>query len=260
MEMISVSKLKRAEYALGAARPYFLKIEALLMNILSADIKADHPFLKPGAGKGNIALLLVTSDTGLCSNYNHAVIQMAEKFLSKYAPDKVRMITLGKKGFSHFKKKGFSLPYSYIGLNGRYSSKVLDKVIQDVEGLFLSKEVQQVYLAYTNIEASSRSTPVLEKLFNIEPVKGSRIDYVFEPGRGRVLEELIPQYVSCKMTLALLNAFTAEHKVRAVAMGEATKNARELLEGLILLSNKIRQSNITREIIEVISSAEALKG
>lgn len=260
MEMISVSKLKRAEHALEAARPYFLRIESLLMNVLSADMKAGHPFLKPGTGKGNIALLLVTSDTGLCSSYNHAVIQMAEKFLSKYAQDKARVITLGKKGFSHFKKKGFSLPYSYIGLNGRYSGKVLDKVIQDVESLFLSQEVDQVYIAYTNIESSSRSTPVLEKLFNIEPLKGSSIDYVFEPGIGRILEELIPLYVFCKIKMAFLNAFTSEHKARTIAMGEATKNARELLEGLILLRNKIRQSNITREIIEVISSAEALKG
>lgn len=261
MEMISVSKLKRAENLLDKSRPYFLKIEVFLKNILSGyDIKAAHPLLEARPDKQKVALCLVTSDTGLCGGYNHALLDMVEKFLSGYKPDNVRLVAFGKKGFSYFKKKGFAVPYSYIGLNGRYSPEAAMKVAANLEELFLSREVDEVYIAYTNIAAGHRANPALEKLLNIEYEKVKPVNYVFESGMERVLEELLPVYVFSKIRIALLNAFTSEHKARAVAMGEATKNARELLEGLILLRNKIRQSNITREIIEVISSAEALKG
>ncbi len=271
MEMISVSKLKRAENMLNKSRPYFLKIESFLKNILSGNIKTAHPWLENRPDKQRVALCLVTSDTGLCGSYNHAVLNTAEEFLKGYKPDNVKLVTFGKKGFSYFNKKGFSISYSYIGLNGRYSAASAEKVAKDLEGLFLSKEVDEVYIAYTHIGDNHRASPVLEKLFNIEYKKGGDEGscvsiqsgvggLIFEPSIARVLEELLPVYVFSKMRIAFLNAFTAEHKARAVAMGEATKNARELLEGLILLRNKIRQSNITREIIEVISSAEALKG
>ncbi len=260
MEMISVSKLKRAENMLDKSRPYFLKIDSFLNNILSNDIKAAHPLLEDRPDKQRVALCLVTSDTGLCGSYNHALLDTAEQFLSGYKPDNVRLVAFGKKGFSYFNKKGFSIPYSYVGLNGYYSPEVAKKVANNLEELFLSREVDEVYIAYTYIEANHRANPVLEKLFNIEYKKVIPVDYIFDSGMERVLEEFLPVYVFFKIRMAFLNAFTAEHKTRAVAMGEATKNARELLEGLILLRNKIRQSNITREIIEVISSAEALKG
>lgn len=271
MEMISVSKLKRAENILNKSRPYFLKMESFLKNILAGEIKAVHPLLEDRPDKHRVALCLVTSDTGLCGSYNHAVLNTAEQFLSGYMPDNVRLITFGKKGFNYFNKRGFSIQYSYIGLNGRYSAEAAEKAAKALEGLFLSKEVNEVYIAYTCIGLNHRAVPVLEKLFNLEYKKGGDAcgsvsilsgagGLIFEPGMARVLEEFLPVYVFSKIRIALLNAFTAEHKARAVAMGEAAKNARELLEGLILLRNKIRQSNITREIIEVISSAEALKG
>lgn len=260
MEMISVSKLRRMENMRNVSMPYSSKIESLLKNILSLETGFNHPLLEKRPDTGKIVLCLVTSDTGLCSAYNHAVIRAAENFLRSYTPDNVILVTIGKKGFSYFKKRNFRIPYSYIGLNGRFSNQVAEKVIADLEKLFLSKEANQVYIAYTRIDANFRSVAVLEKILNIEFEKKEKIDYIFEPGMARVLEELIPAYLSCKVKMILLNAFTAEHKARAVAMGEATKNARELLEGLILLRNKLRQSNITREIIEVISSAEALRG
>ncbi len=271
MEMISISKLKRAENILNKSRPYFLKINSFLNNILSNDIKAVHPLLEDRPDKQRVALCLVTSDTGLCGSYNHALLHTVEQFLSSYNPDNVRLVAFGKKGFSYFNKRGFNIPYSYIGLNGRYSAEAAEKIAKVLEGIFLSKEVNEVYIAYTLIGVNHKAGPVLEKLFNIEYKKGgdecgsvsilSGVEgLIFEPGIKRVLEELLPVYVFSKIRIALLNAFTAEHKARAAAMGEATKNARELLEGLVLLRNKIRQSNITKEIIEVISSAEALKG
>lgn len=260
MEMISISKLKRAENMLDKSRPYFLKINSFLNNILSNDIKAVHPLLEDRPDKQSVALCLVTSDTGLCGSYNHALLHTVEQFLSSYNPDNVRLIALGKKGFSYFNKKGFNIPYSYIGLNGRYSAETAEKIAKVLQGIFLSKEVEEVYIAYTLIGVNHKASPVLEKLFNIGCKNEQSVDYIYEPSIARILEELLPVYVLSKIRIALLNAFTAEHKARAVAMGESTKNARELLEGLVLLRNKIRQSNITKEIIEVISSSEALKG
>jgi F-type H+-transporting ATPase subunit gamma len=261
MEMISISKLRRHEDMLSKSRDYFVRVESLLQDVVSGPRLITHPFfIASGDDTGKTALFLVTSDTGLCSVYNHGIINAAEDFLNRRGMDNVMLIVLGKKGFSYFKRKGYSIPRSYIGLNGRYSDKISEEVLSYLTMIFLSGQVRQVYAAYMQVRTASRSKAVVEKLLNIERVQAKGNDYIMEPGLEGILAELIPVYLSSKMKTILLNAFTAEHQARAIAMGEATQNATELLEALVLLRNKVRQANITREILEIISTAEALKG
>jgi F-type H+-transporting ATPase subunit gamma len=260
MEMISVSKLKRSGRMRENSKLFFSKIESILFNLLSGGENTGHPFLEERPDKQKIGFCILTSDTGLCGNYNHSVIRTAENFLSKYHPENVKLVALGRKGFIHFRKKGFSITHSYVGFNGRYSKELSEKLLKCLTMMFLSAEVSEIYIAYTRPETAARRKAVVEKILNIDFVKAKEIEYIYEPNRARILEELIPVYLSNKITMTILSAFTSEHQARAISMGEATNNATELLEGLILSRNKIRQSNITREIIEIISSAEALKG
>jgi F-type H+-transporting ATPase subunit gamma len=220
-----------------------------------------HPFLDERLNKKNILLCVIASDTGLCGPYNNNVIRASEAFLKKYQPDKVRLVTVGKKGFIHFNKKGFKVTNSYVGLNGRYSSKVCEGMLKVFIDMFLLKQVDEVYIAYTHPETASRRKPVIEKLLNIGRLPGAEpVDYIYETPISVILDDLIPLYLSNKIKTIMLDSFTSEHQARAIAMGEATENATDILSSLILMRNKVRQANITKEMLEIVSSAEALKG
>lgn len=260
MEMVSVAKLKRCQALFENSRRYCLKVEELLNNILSGCAQETHPLLEERQEKKNICLFLISSDNGLCGVYNHGLIRLAEEFLSRYPKDKLKLVTVGKKGFVYFQKMGFRVTDSFIGFNGRYSQEFSDKLSRLLTEAFLSGEADEVYFAYNQLDGPSKARPVVEKFLNLAPPVGEKIDYIIEPGRPEVLEELIPVFIRNKVMAVLLDAFTSEHQARAVSMGVATENAIELLESLVLLRNKVRQANITREIIEVISAAEALRG
>jgi len=259
MEMISISKLRKSTGILAATQEYHTAIEALLGNLLCREKVLDHPFLKQGEDKDKVALCVVTSDNGLCGAYNHALIYMAENFLRRYPRTGVTLVTVGKKSFTYFNKRGFTIARSFVGLNGKFSDEVSGGLRETLTALFTSGKASEVYVAYARMQGT-RYKPAVEKLLNIDCVAHKEVDYIFEPALPEILEQLIPAYLASKIRLTLLHAFTSEHQARAVAMGEANQNATELLDGLVLMRNKVRQANITREIIEIISSAEALKG
>ncbi|MCX5706799.1 MAG: ATP synthase F1 subunit gamma [Candidatus Omnitrophica bacterium] len=260
MEMIAVNKLNRMSGTLSNLRPFALKLESLFYRLIQGREDIKNPFLARREPVKNTLLCVFTSDNGLCSVYNNNVIRAAEEFIRKTRREKVKLVVIGKKGFSYFKNRGFSILYSYIGLNGRYSLKISDEITTKLCDIFLSGEADEVYLAYTYFYNAAVLKPTVVKFLEIKPQEEQKIDYIFEPDIKGILEKLIPEYISTKMRLVILEAFTSEHASRAVAMKKATDNAEELLGKLVLLRNKVRQANITREILEIISSAEALKG
>jgi len=260
MEMISISKLRPAQNQLIASRQYFLKIDALLKNLLSDDSRTIvHPLIEERPVKQKIAICLITSDTGLCGNYNRNIIRLAEEAMNKYEKEKILLFAVGRKGLNYFRKRGVKILQSYTELNGRYSDEITDKILKHLLDIFLSKEVDEVFIAYTYLESASRHRSLIEKLLNIPQPPESSAGFILEPDINSVLGELIPVYLFNKLKFAILNAFTSEHSARAIAMGEATENAKELLENLVLLRNKLRQANITKEIMEIVSSAEVLR-
>ncbi|MFH1238888.1 MAG: ATP synthase F1 subunit gamma [bacterium] len=263
MEMISLSKVKPMQNRLLDGRRYFRETEKLLKHLLATADGASHPLTEDRPHKDKTALCLVTSDTGLCSSYNHSILDEAEEFIHKYGPGNIILEAVGRKGLNYFKKRGVKVAHSHIELNSRYSDGLARGILKNLTELFLSREVDEVYLAYTRFESPSRHKPVIEKLFNIEwdrtDKKSANELYIFEPGLDAILDQLIPLCLFNKIKSMLLESFVSEHSARMIAMGEATHNARELLEGLVLMRNKVRQANITREIMEIISSAEVLR-
>jgi F-type H+-transporting ATPase subunit gamma len=260
MEMISVSKLRIQEAGLYNARKFFEKSRSLLTHLLSERKDIVHPLLIPNKGGKGILLCLFASDTGLCGPYNHNIIEAAENFLNTRRQQDVDIMAVGKKGFDHFNRRSFSIPKLFTELHGRYFKGVADSILKYAVDSFLDSRYSQVYVAYTRFDSLSRHVPVLEKFLDIEIKREEAREYIIEQDFNRLLEGLLPVYLSSRLKFLLLNSFASEHASRLIAMGEATDNASELLDDLVLLRNKVRQANITKEIIEIVSSAEALRG
>ena len=261
MQMISATKLSRLDSRLVQNRPFSRGIESILSNLLLGRSMSLNPFLEPRLSGERIVLCLITADNGLCGVYNNNVISQAEDFISRRGRDKVKLVIVGKKGWSYFKNYRENILHSYLGLSGRYSDKVSNELLNNLTNLFLSKQADEVYFVYTRFKNALTNQVVVEKFLNIDIKPGeAKNEYIVEPNVSRVMEELIPEYLAARVRLMLLEAFTSEHASRLVAMRTATENAKDLLNSLVLLRNKVRQASITREIIEIVSAAEALKG
>ena len=260
MQMISVVKLNRIENELFVLRPYALRLENLMYNLACSSQKSTSGYFDKRSNRSDIALCLITSDSGLCGMYNQNIIRLAEEFLKNNQDKKVKLIVVGQKGLSYFRARKAEIHNSYIGLNAKFTQSFCDKITAELSQLFLSGKVASVYLAYTYFENSLMQKATLQRLLSIEPKKVKPQEYIAEPNLKSILEDLIPRYLLIKMRLVFLEAFTSEHAARTVSMKTATDNARELLEGLVLLRNKVRQAGITQDILEITSSVEALKG
>jgi F-type H+-transporting ATPase subunit gamma len=260
MQMISVVKLNRIEDELFALRPYALRLENLMYNLASSPQNSISEYFNRRNGQPDIVLCLITSDSGLCGMYNQNVIRLAEGFMQENHDKRIKLIVVGQKGLSYFRARKVEIPNSYIGLNAKFTPDLCDKITAELSQLFLSGQVASVYLAYTYFENSLIQKAILQRLLSIEPRKVKPEEYIAEPDLKSILTDLIPRYLLIKMRLVFLEAFTSEHAARTISMKTATDNARELLEGLVLLRNKVRQAGITQDILEITSSSEALRG
>ena len=260
MEMVSAAKLNRVKRALYASRPYFLELETVLGNLVADIGSGCHPLLEKRDTGSGVALCVMASDTGLCGTYNHTLLRFAETFLKNYDKNTVRVVPVGKEAFSYFSRKGFPVENSYVGSYGRYSKETCDTITKDLIEIFSKGKADEVYVAYTHFSSSLKHVPVIEKLLNIEPDKGLNKHYILEPDAKAILDELVPKYLFTKMQAIMLDAFTSEHASRMFAMKTATDNAEDMIDVLTLARNKARQFAITKEVIEIAMSAEAVKG
>jgi F-type H+-transporting ATPase subunit gamma len=248
MEMIAIAKLRPLQDRLSFARMAAGRMDSLLSR-LSSEGEALHPFMAARTPCRHITLCVLTSDTGLCGSYNQDVIRAAEDFITRETA-KVDVIAVGKRGFVYFSKKGYPV-----------RSRTADQIVGECADLYRRGATDRVRVAYARFESASRRGAVVEPLLPLTAVSaGSPAAYTWEPDRAGYLETFVPLYLERKMKFMALSAVAAEHSARGMAMGEATENAKEMLGDLVLLRNRIRQANITREIIEVIASSDALRG
>lgn len=258
--MISVAKLNRIQDQLFVLRPYALRLEELMHNLAGLSLEDLSGYFNKKPRNADIVLCLVTSDSGLCGMYNQNVTRLVGEFLKKNNSKKIKLILVGQKGLNYFKTGTQEILNSYIGLNAKFKQDFCDKLIAELSNLFLTNQASSVYLAYTCFENSLVQKPVIEKLLGIQPRTVKPLDYIMEPDLKSILANLIPRYLKVKLQLVLLESFTSEHAARTVSMKTATDNAKDLLGGLVLFRNKVRQAGITQDILEITSSAEALRG
>jgi F-type H+-transporting ATPase subunit gamma len=261
MEMVAAAKLRKAQSQLEASRPYAEKMKELLKNLSGVAGQFHHPLFEKREVKA-IALVILASDRGFCGSFNSNIIRRAEAFLEEYQDKKVILVCVGKKGFQYFRKKSWEIREQYLNLGGNLVRSRTKEITNHLVNLFLYQEVDEIYLLYTKFFSAMTHRVVLEKFLNIEgEEKETKIytDYIFEPAPEKIFESLLPTYCFTRIQMALAESFASEHGARMISMGAATENAEEMIEHLTLQRNKTRQASITKEMLEIVSGAEALK-
>jgi F-type H+-transporting ATPase subunit gamma len=277
MEMVAASRMKRAQQAVLSGRPYARKIEEVIRHLAqrvgTADPDQIDPLLRARPIK-NIAVIMFTADRGLAGALNTNVIRRTTRFILNEAGTPVNMVTVGKKGRDFMVRYGRPLVADFVGLPDRPSITDIYPIARVATEEYLSGRVDAVYLIYTDYINTLLQRPSVYRLLPVsfdesdegarpgenEPQaeEGDEIDYIYEPDARTVMTGLVPRYIEVRLYQALLEHLASEQSARMVAMRNATQSAKDMIDDLTLAYNKLRQANITREIIEVSSGAAAL--
>jgi F-type H+-transporting ATPase subunit gamma len=212
------------------------------------------------------ALVVCTSDAGLCGSYNTNLIQLAEATLRQDGRRPIAIMFIGKKGYRYFTKRGYSAVESYVDLAGRPNPRKTEAIGRSLMDRFLSGQVSSVSVLHSQFISAMVYRPIVQQWLPIQLNSGTQAprhpgtdEYIFEPSARAVFEDLLPRWALATFQLMLLEAFTSEHSARMIAMKNATDNAEKLVGELTLQRNKIRQATITKEISEIVGTVEALK-
>jgi len=263
MKMVSAAKLRRAQEAATAARPYAEKLADLLRNVAARVGTEAHPLLQARPEERVLHLLLVTGDRGLCGGYNANLIRKAETFLQEHGRERVRMIVVGRRGFDYFKKRNVTIVDKHINLFGGPSSDLAASIGELFTREFAAGNSDGVYVIYSHFRSALVQIPTVLQLLPIaaDTASGTEaVDYLYEPNAADLLDRLLRQYITVQIHRAFLEAAASEHGARMTAMESATSNASDMIERLTLEMNRARQATITKELMEIIGGAEALNG
>ncbi len=262
MEMVAAAKLRRAQARAQAARPYAVKISAMLANLSGAASELNHPLFEAREG-GVTALVVVTSDRGLCGAYNTTLIRAAEQRLREAEPGSIRLVLVGRKGRDYFRRRRHPILSAHAPAPAEASLEFARELTQELIGRFVSGEVNRVELLFTQFVSALRRNVVTETFL---PIGGARADgaaaggdTIFEPDAESIFAELLPRYATARLFAALADALASLYSAQMVAMGAARKNAGELIDVLVLQRNRLRQAAITKELLDIVGGAEALK-
>ncbi len=264
MQLVSGSKLKRAQTKLVQARMTMDFLDGLLQRVLaSLVITLQHPLCR-SKGTAESLLVVFTSDTGLCGSYNGNLIQLAEAHLRRDSAAHTRLMFIGKKGHRYFTKRGWQAEESFLDLAGRPDLKKSEAIGRSLMARFLSGQVGSVALLYSRFVSATTYRPTIQPWLPVQKSPQSIVDspqheYIFEPSPQRVFDDLLPRWALAAFQRIMLEALTSEHSARMLAMKSATDNAQKVIEELTRLRNKIRQASITKELSEIVGTAEALK-
>ncbi len=263
MKMVSAAKLRRAQDAALAARPYAEKLGHLLRNVAARVGDAAHPLLQPHPEERSIHVLLVTGDRGLCGGYNTNLIRKTEALIHERGRDRIRLTIVGRRAFDYFKKRNVTIADKHINLFGGPGSQLAQSLGTQLAQEFADGRNDGVYLVYSQFRSALVQVPTVEQLLPIasEATAGATpMDYLYEPNATELLDRLLRQYVTVLIHRAFLEAIASEHGARMTAMDSATNNATDMIDRLTLAMNRARQATITKELMEIVGGAEALKG
>ncbi len=264
MEMVAASRFKRVSGKVMEARPYRTVMHELLQDIVVSAPHLDHPLVVKRASRQHICLVVITSDRGLCGAYNAGIIREAHHFIQSQSDVDIKLILIGKKGQDYFARRGYAIE--------RYEPQPppdrLFPLVQEVVHLltkgYEQERFDEVHLFYTQFKTAMSSTPTHVMILPMEnPTVAGEIqgtgEPLFEPAVEEILVSFMPRYLESQVYGAVLESAASEQGARMVAMKNAEENAEEMITDLRLTYNRVRQSSITKEILEVVSGAEALR-
>jgi F-type H+-transporting ATPase subunit gamma len=263
MKMVSAAKLRRAQDRVLAARPYaamYRELRARVAAAVAGDERlASHPLLV-SRPEQRILLVFLTADRGLAGAFNTNLIRAAQTFIQQHADQQVELVTIGRKGRDFFRKRKAPIVAEYTGFSQRFQYADAAAVARFLIERYERAETDAVYLLYNEFKSLISARLTVTRILPVEPAQTVRPpDYIFEQPAIELLAGLLPRYVEIAVYQALLESVAAEHAARMTAMDQATKNAGEMISRLTLFMNRVRQASITKEIIEVVSGAEALE-
>jgi F-type H+-transporting ATPase subunit gamma len=272
MKMVSSSKLRRAQERILRSRPYAKEMLRVFNNLATRVDASKHPLLNDDPESGRTLLIVITADRGLCGSFNTNVVKSALQFTLEHPKSsegaEVALALVGRKGRDFFMRRGFDVKYEEIGLFQNPKWSHAQAIAKSAIDEFLGPDISSVYLVYNEFRSVISQRVVIEKLLPIPRLNEAegtntgasaeaQVDYLFEPDPEALLKTLLPLHVSVQVARALLESSAAEHAARMQSMDSATRNAKEMVDRLTLYMNKVRQAAITREIIEVVSGAQA---
>jgi len=271
MKMVAAAKLKRAQSNIEQARPYFNKLEDMMSNLVSAlGSSYNHFYLAPHNEVKHIAVIVVSSDRGLCGGFNAALFREAAKVINtdlkkEHPGAKVSVITVGKKAVTYFKKRNYNILAEYPGIFQDLDFEIVKNILNPIAEEYQDLRLDKVLICYNKFVTTVVQRPSTLQVLPLEPAQitdtnqAFSVNYIFEPSEKEILDELIPKIVDIKLWKSLLESNAAEQAARMVAMDKATTNARDLVNVLELQYNKARQAAITTEMLEIVGGADALK-
>ena len=266
MKLVAAAKLRRAQERILAARPYAGKMSELLGNLVSAASGSDetqHPLLEQREGPRR-QIVIITADKGLAGAFNSNVIRRALEFVRQSNTAEVTLVVVGRKARDFYRRRPWTIKRDMIGFWDRlaytHAAELADYFMQQ----YLDGEVDEVHLVYNEFRSVVVQRPVREQLLPI-PRKAegetdtAAVDYLYEPNPKAILDDLLPRHVRTQVFRALMESLAGEYGARMTAMEAASKNAKEMIDVLTIQYNKARQEKITKELLDVVGGAEALK-
>jgi F-type H+-transporting ATPase subunit gamma len=273
MKMVAAAKLRRAQEAILATRPYANKTKELMRHLVTQVESGINPLLSARDMK-KIAVVVVSSDRGLCGAFNANIIKTALQHIKEQYPEQLetglglKVIIVGKKGFDFFNKQDFDIYSKHVGIFSSLDFNHARAMVKELTEGYLAGTFDKVELIYNEFKSVIQQRIVVEQLLPIPPeelhetndLKSlAQVEYIYEPSAREIINALVPRHLNFQMWRVLLESNAAEQGARMTAMDNATTNANELIRDLTLAYNKARQASITKELLEIVSGAEALK-
>jgi F-type H+-transporting ATPase subunit gamma len=275
MKFVAAARLRRAQEAALAARPYAVELARVLRSTMARIESPEHPLLAKRP-ENNILVVVLTGERGLAGAFNSNVLRKAHEFFRSHQGKKITTIPVGKKGRDSLRRAGFTFAAEYVNVLARVDFRTAREIANLVAELYTKEEIDSVYIIFSEFKSVMVPTLAVEKLLPVEAIreddadKGAErgqenkkpgaasetpIDYIYEQPEEQILAKLLPRYVETQILRAMLESSAAEHAARMTAMEAATNNANDVIEALTLHMNKVRQAAITKEIIEIVSGA-----
>ncbi len=271
MKMVAAAKLKRSQDRILAARPYAHKMRAVLSNLSQRVNRTSHPLLQKREGK-KIEILVVTSDRGLCGGFNGNIVRKSAEFVRQCEAQglSVNLSLIGRKGRDYFRRRSWPIRQEWTGIFDKLSFEHAIDIGGDLTENFVKGTFDELYVVYNEFKSAIQQRVIVEKLFPIDaaaefgapPVpEGAALggSYLYEPDEAELLNALVPKHFQIQAYRILLESAAAEHGARMAAMDGATRNAGQLIKKVTLYYNKTRQAAITKELMDIVGGAEALK-
>jgi F-type H+-transporting ATPase subunit gamma len=264
MEMVSTSKLKRAQDRVAAARPYAERLAGVISRLLTPELAQRYPLLRQPAQVRRAAVLLVTSNRGLAGAFNANLIREARNLLARLRAEgaQAELHAAGKKGIQFFRFAGEELHTSVSDVGDRPGAEDAQRLVDGLMQRFVDGDLDAVYVVYAKFNSALSTPPTTMNLLPVVAPEGAEtgeLDYILEPGADEILGRILPLYVRNSVYRALVETSAAEHGARRTAMKNATDNAGDMLEALTRTYNRVRQAAITQEIAEIVGGAAALE-